>query len=94
MAGIAHWLELGTDDTEESELRRKYIDWSVESISNAIDPQASDYLSFNKGTQSLVDAAFLCQALLRVPKQLWRNLDEKTKNNLINKLKSTRVIKP
>lgn len=94
LAGIAPWLELGPDDTEEGKLRGKYIDWSLKSISNAVNPQASDYLNFNKGTQPLVDAAFLCQALLRAPKQLWGNLDERTKNNLINELKSTRVIKP
>ena len=42
----------------------------------------------------MVDAAFLAQALLRAPQQLWQPLDAQTKQNIIKALKSSRVIKP
>ncbi|MFA4867720.1 MAG: DUF2264 domain-containing protein [Pedobacter sp.] len=94
LAGMAPWLELGIDDTEEGKLRKKYIELSVICIRNATDPKAPDFMNFNVGKQPLVDAAFLAQALLRAPNQLWGNLDSKTKNNVLNALKSSRVISP
>lgn len=94
LCGVAPWLELGPDATPEGKLRAKYIDLSVQSISNAVNPDAADYLNFNQGRQPLVDAAFLAQALLRAPKQLWGNLDSLTKQRLISELKSSRVIQP
>jgi hypothetical protein len=94
MAGMAPWLELGPDSSTEGKLRKKYIDLSVACIHNATDPAAPDYMNFNKGGQALVDAAFLSQALLRAPHQLWNRLDDKTKKNVLEALKSTRVITP
>lgn len=94
LAGIAPWLELGPDSTAEGKLRKKYIDLSVIGIRNATDPAAPDYMNFYKGGQALVDAAFLSQALLRAPNQLWGRLDAKTKKNLLEALKSSRVITP
>lgn len=94
LAGIAPWLELGPDSTTEGKLRKKYIDLSVIGIHNATDPTAPDYMNFYKGGQALVDAAFLSQALLRAPNQLWGRLDAKTKKNVLEALKSTRVITP
>ncbi|MBE9583309.1 DUF2264 domain-containing protein [Mucilaginibacter sp. JRF] len=94
MAGMAPWLELGPDDTPEGRLREKYIKLSLAGIHNATNPQAADFMNFNKGGQALVDAAFLAQALLRSPNQLWGRLDTRTKTNVITALKSTRVITP
>src|SRR5690349_1991219 len=94
LAGMAPWLELGPDSTAEGKLRKKYIDLSVIGIRNATDPAAADYMNFNKGGQALVDAAFLSQALLRAPNQLWGRLDAKTRKNLLEALKSSRVITP
>ena len=95
MAGMATWLELGPDNTEEGMLRKKFIDLSVKCIKNAVDPNSKDFMNFNKySRQPLVDAAFLAHALIRAPKQLWGNLNDVTKKNLITALKSTRVIKP
>jgi len=94
MAGMAPWLELGPDSSAEGRLRKKYIDLSLTCIHNATDPTAPDYMNFNKGGQALVDAAFLSQALLRAPNQLWNRLDEKTKKNVLEALKSSRVITP
>jgi hypothetical protein len=94
LAGMAPWLELGPDNTAEGKLRKKYIDLAVTCIHNATDPKAADFMNFNKGGQPVVDAAFFAQALLRAPHQLWDNLDAATKANVINALKSSRVITP
>ena len=63
-------------------------------MENATDPEADDFMNFNKDAQPLVDAAFLAQGLLRSPTQVWDKLDEETQQNIIKALKSTRVIKP
>ena len=94
LAGMAPWLELGPDDTAEGKLRKKYLDLALQGLHNATDPAAADYMNFNKGGQPLVDAAFLSQALLRAPTQLWEKLDKATQQNVITALKSSRVIRP
>ena len=94
LAGMAPWLELGGNETAEGKLRKKYINLALKGIQNATDPSAADYMNFNKGGQPLVDAAFLAQALLRAPTQLWEPLDKQTRANVIRELKSSRVIRP
>lgn len=94
LSGMAPWLELGPDATAEGQLREKYIKLALAGIKNATDPGSPDYMNFNKGGQPLVDAAFLAQALLRAPVQLWGRLDETTKANVVRELKSSRVILP
>ncbi len=94
MAGMAPWLELGPDQTTEGRLRKKYIDLAVAALHNATDPAAADFMNFNKGGQALVDAAFLAQALLRAPNQVWGRLDAVTRTNVLVALKSTRVLSP
>lgn len=94
LAGMAPWLELGPDDSPEGKLREKYILLSLESIRNATNPESADYMNFTKGGQPVVDAAFLSQALLRAPNQLWGRLSPQDKEHVIAALKSTRVITP
>ena len=94
LAGIAPWLALGADDSPEVKLRAKYIQLAQLSLKNATDENAKDYLNFTDGGQPLVDAAFLAQALLRAPDQLWKPLDKQTQANIIKALKTTRKIKP
>lgn len=94
LSGMAPWLELGADDTEEGKLRAKYIALAQKCIRNATNPESADFMNFNNDKQPLVDAAFFAQALIRAPKQLWEPLDKTTKKNVIQALKSTRVIKP
>jgi len=94
LAGMAPWLELGPDNTSEGKLREKYILLALQSIRNATNPESGDFMNFTKGGQPLVDAAFLSQALLRAPTQLWGRLSTADKENLVNALKSTRVITP
>lgn len=94
MCGIAPWLELGPDDTEEGLLRKKYIDLTLKGLENAVDPEAPDYLLFGKPYQPLVDAAFLAEGLLRAKTQVWDKLDKKVQDNVITELKRTRSITP
>lgn len=94
MAGMAPWLEMGQDGSEEGKLRQRYVELSVKSLANAVDPKSADFMNFNDGSQPLGDAAFLAQALIRAPRQLWGNLDEQTRRYLIDALRSTRKIKP
>lgn len=94
MAGLAPWLELGPDDSKEGKLRAKFIKLSHKATANAVNHHAKDFMNFNKGTQPLVDAAFLAQAFIRAPKQLWEPLDEKVKADVIAAFKSTRIITP
>ena len=94
MAGIAPWLELGPSDSKEGKLRAEFIKLSHSATANAVDPTAKDFMNFNKGSQPLVDAAFLAQAFIRAPKQLWEPLDAEVKARVIANFKSTRKITP
>lgn len=93
-AGIAPWLELGRDSTQEGKLRGKYIDMSCKALSNSVDPQSADYFNSTATRQILVNSAFLIQGLLQAPTQLWGNLDSLTQSRLIEQWKSTRTMKP
>lgn len=94
MSGMAPWLELGPDDSPEGQLRERYIQLSLRCIHNATNPESPDFMNFTEDKQPLVDAAFLAQALLRAPDQLWERLDAETKQNVIAALKSSRRITP
>lgn len=94
MAGMSPWLELGVDETEEGQLRGKYIGLAQKSMKMAVDPQSPDFMNFNEGGQPLVDAAFLAHAILRAPNVLWKQLDSTTKLQLVAAMKSSRVITP
>ncbi|MDR2385571.1 MAG: DUF2264 domain-containing protein [Tannerella sp.] len=94
MTGIAPWLELGVDETKEGQLRKKYIDLSILSITHAVNPDSPDYMNFNRSSQPLVDAAFLAHGLLRARTQIWDKLDKATQSRVIKELKSSRVIRP
>ena len=94
VAGIAPWLELGADATEEGRLRARYGELTRHAIDRAVDPGSKDFLNFSKGRQPLVDAAFLAQGVLRAPRVLMEALDGRTKKHLIAALESSRPIPP
>ena len=94
LSGIAPWLELGPGDDREGRLRARYIALALEAIRLATDPKSSAYALFDERGQPLVDTAFLAQALLRAPKQLWGNLDATARANVVNALKLSRKTKP
>ncbi|WP_020528061.1 DUF2264 domain-containing protein [Flexithrix dorotheae] len=94
LAGVAPWLERGEGTDAEGKLRKEFIDLTLKSLGHAVNPKSPDFMNFTKGGQPVVDAAFLCHGLLRAPQQLLGKLEEADKINLINALKSSRVITP
>ncbi len=94
LAGIAPWLELGHAGTTEGRLRADYIKMVHRCIAAAVDPASPDYMNFNEGGQPLVDAAFFAHGLVRGYEQLWKPLDDKVKNKVVEALKKTRTIRP
>ena len=94
MAGIAPWIELGSDDSAEARLRRRHASLAQRAIARAVDPASPDVLTFARDRQPLVDAAFLAQGILRAPHTLRDSLDPATKRHLVAALESTRTITP
>ena len=94
MAGMSPWLELGADNSEEGQLRKKYIALAQKSMKIAVDPESPDFMNFTEGGQPLVDAAFLAHAILRAPNVLWAQLDQTTQQQIVVAMKSSRVITP
>lgn len=81
LLGIAPWLNLGPDDTEEGQMRKEYLDIVVKAFDNFNDPKAKDYIKLNGGGQKLVEAAFISLSLLQSP-IIWDSLSNTTKANL------------
>jgi hypothetical protein len=80
LSGIAAWLQSGEGDADEKKLRDEYRQLALKSLSNAVNPDAKDYLEW-AGGQPLVDASFLSLALVRCP-WLWQNSDTVTQRRL------------
>jgi len=94
LCGIAPWLESGPVENLEGKLRVQHAEWARAAIDAATDPGSRDFMNFNKGSQPVVDAAFLAQAVLRAPVELWGKLGSREQRNLVKALQSTRVIRP
>jgi len=94
LAGISSWLESGEDTGPERGLRIRFSQLARESITAAVEPASPDYMNFNHGQQPVVDAAFLALGVLRAPTQLFSKLEKKTQSQLIEALRSSRVIRP
>lgn len=94
MTGLAPWLEHPCEDPEEESLRVRTAALSRRALRMAVDPASPDCMNFENGYQPIVDAAFLAQAILRAPGELFRKLDAETAKMLIEKMKHTRSHKP
>lgn len=96
LCGIGPWLELGPDDTPEGRLRAEYIERTMTALTHAVDPESPDYLVWSGriGRQPLVDAAFLCEGLVRARTQILERLDDTTRQNLIEALRANAQITP
>jgi hypothetical protein len=94
LTGIAPWLESGPKSGSEGALRSQYAEWSRMAIAAATDPASPDFMNFNRGSQPVVDTAFLALAILRAPTELWHKLELATQRNVIAALESSRVIQP
>jgi hypothetical protein len=93
ICGMAPWLDLHESNSVESKIRERMLDLVRQSLANAANPRARDYMNFDEGSQPLCDSAFLALALIRAPK-LWESIDSNTKQNVISALRCTRSIKP
>lgn len=94
LAGIAPWLELGSGADSEAKQRGRFAELAREGIDAATDPKSPDFMNFAQKGQPLVDAAFLAEALLRAPKELWAKLPPRVQQNVIAALTATRVTVP
>ena len=94
MAGVAPWLSLPDDNTEEGKMRKQLREWALKSYAHAVDPQSPDYLLWRKEGQPLVDAAYIAESFLRAYDQLWNPLDETTKKRYIEEFTLLRRVDP
>ena len=73
--GIAPWLELGRDNTDEGRLREKYIGMTFKALENAINPNSEDYMFVDGNNKKILsETAIFAQGLLRSKNQIWLNL--------------------
>ena len=91
MAGVAPWLNLPDDNSEEGKKRAQIRKWALKSSANGVDPESPDYLHWNIHSQNLVDAAYLAESFLRCP-SLWQSLDATTQQRYVKEFKSLRTI--
>lgn len=94
MAGLAPWLSLPDDDTEEGKMRSQLRQWALKSYANAVDPASPDYLLWRGHGQALVDAAYVAESFLRGYDSLWMPLDQTTKDRYIEEFTQLRRIDP
>ena len=94
MAGIAPWLSLPDDDTDEGKKRSQLREWALKSYANAVDPESPDCLLWQGEGQALVDAAYVAESFLRAWDQLWVPLDDITKQRYIENFTKLRSIDP
>ncbi|MDR0748763.1 MAG: DUF2264 domain-containing protein [Tannerellaceae bacterium] len=94
MDGMAPWLALPDDGTDEGRQRKQLREWALKSYAHAVDPGSPDYLLWRSEGQPLVDAAFLASSFLRAPMQLWEPLDSLTKQRYVAEFQQLRRIDP
>ena len=94
MVGIAPWLTLPDDNTEEGLQRKQLREWALAAYKNSVDPTSPDYLCWGKSGQNLVDAAFIAESFLRAWDTLWMPLDNETKQRYIKEFQALRKIDP
>jgi len=93
LMGLAPWLALPPSTDDEGRRRTAMIALVVDGLEQGVRAGGPDRLNFDKGSQPLVDAAFLAQAFLRAP-SLWAALPETTRARLVDAFRSSRVILP
>ncbi|WP_291563168.1 DUF2264 domain-containing protein [Bacteroides sp.] len=94
MTGIAPWLALPDDNTDEGRMRKELRDMALKSYANAVNPESPDYLMWKGHGQALVDAAFIAESFLRAYDKLWMPLDDVTKERYISEFMQLRRIDP
>lgn len=94
MAGLAPWLSLPDDDTPEGQMRKQVREWALKSYANAVDPANPDYLGWQSGGQTLVDAAYVVESFHRAWDALWEPLDTTTKLRYVKELQQLHQYDP
>ena len=94
MTGLGPWLELPDDDTPEGMLRARMRADALKALDNITRPGSPDRMPFDKPAQTLVDAAFLAQGLMRAPSNLWARVRGEVRSNVVECMKATRATKP
>ena len=92
-SGLSPWLNMQPDETEEGKTRKKLRDLFLASVPMAVDPGSPDYMNFSRGSQPLVDAAFLAIAFIRAP-ELYHELTPVVRQQLVTALQDAARIKP
>jgi len=92
LCGVAPWLAAQGIDAAEATRQKRFASLARESLDAATDPHSPDFLNFNRGSQPLVDAAFMAQGILRAPAALWQPLDARVKSQIVAALLSSRSI--
>ena len=68
LAGIAPWLDLPVDDTDEGKMRAEYVNLTLKAFHNVfLNTSCADYVNWSACTGQIVEAAFLGHGLLRMP---------------------------
>lgn len=92
LSGIAPWLNSEGGSEWEQELREEYRAWAIHATEHAVNPESNDYMMW-EGGQPLVDASFFALGLIRSP-WLWESLSDKTQQQVVDVLTSTRQTVP
>jgi len=90
-AGVAPWLALPDDETEEGKMRKTLRLELLKGLANSVNPESPDYMNYRTEGQPIVDAAYVAQAFIRAPDALWKPLDNLTKKRFIEEFKSLRT---
>lgn len=100
IAGIAPWIELPHNNSEEGRLRGAYAQKTRQVLAAISDPNSPDCVLWSEkpdvegGRQPLVDASYVALALVRAPRELIEKLDSSTKANLIHQFNISKKILP
>ncbi len=90
LVGMAPWLEHGATTGAEGELRARYCEQARAAIASAVDRSSPDYMDFGGDRQTIVDTAFLSQAMLRAPRELREKLPAAVRTQLAEAMRATR----
>ncbi|WP_344765472.1 DUF2264 domain-containing protein [Pedobacter ginsengiterrae] len=90
-AGVAPWLALPDDETEEGKMRKSLRLELLKGLANSVNPESPDYMNYRTESQPIVDAAYVAQAFIRAPEALWKPLDDLTKKRFVEEFKALRT---
>jgi hypothetical protein len=93
LSGISPWLNIEEGSVKEKALRAEYRKLVLESVANAVNPAARDYMEWHVGGQPLVDASFMALRFLRCP-WLWEHLNATTRKQVVDAFLLTRKVRP